>query len=168
MIDGVKIKPIVLHYDARGFLHEILRSDEPFFKNFGQVYLTCCKYGIAKGWHHHKLQEDNFVAMHGKALIVLYDAREGSPTHDQVNEFVLTAPPMEKPDYEKIPECERPSVLKIPKGVVHGFTSLSEPETRILNVPDRPYNRKEPDEYRMPWDTPDIPYKWPKHVKEGG
>src|SRR5512137_1030799 len=113
MIDGVKIKQIVVHYDNRGFLHEIMRSDEPMFKHFGQVYLTCCKYGIAKGWHYHKLQEDNFVVMHGKALVILYDARKESPTFGQVNEFILTAPPMEKADYEKIPENERPIMLKI-------------------------------------------------------
>ena len=29
-----------------------------------------------------------------------------------------------------------------------------------LNIPTFPYNRKEPDEYRLPPDTDKIPYDW--------
>ncbi|MGC9049151.1 MAG: hypothetical protein ACP5IX_02960 [Patescibacteria group bacterium] len=58
MIQGVEIKKLKVIKDKRGFLMEILRSDDKIFQKFGQVYLTFCQYGRAKAWHYHKLQGD--------------------------------------------------------------------------------------------------------------
>jgi dTDP-4-dehydrorhamnose 3,5-epimerase len=30
----------------------------------------------------------------------------------------------------------------------------------LLNFPTQPYRRDEPDEYRLPYDTSEIPYDW--------
>ena len=30
----------------------------------------------------------------------------------------------------------------------------------MVNVPDLPYDRDDPDEYRLPADTQEIPYDW--------
>jgi dTDP-4-dehydrorhamnose 3,5-epimerase-like enzyme len=30
----------------------------------------------------------------------------------------------------------------------------------FINFPTKAYNRAEPDEYRLPWDTEEIPYDW--------
>ena len=49
MIDGVILKPLKTIPDERGFLMEILRKDDPFFKEFGQVYLTVVYPGVVKG-----------------------------------------------------------------------------------------------------------------------
>lgn len=157
MIDGVKIKKLKLLEDERGFLMEILRSDDQIFEKFGQVYLTCCKRGVAKAWHYHKRQDDFFVCLLGKALVVLYDQRRKSKTYGLVQEFILEGPP-----------SKNPILVKIPKGVVHGFTAFECPEARIINIPNRLYNSQKPDEYRFPWNSPEIPYKWPKEVKKGG
>lgn len=157
MIDGVEIKKLKVIEDERGFLMEILRSDDSFFERFGQVYITCCKRGIAKAWHYHKLQDDFFCCVWGKARVVLYDARPKSKTKGLVEEFILESPPSEKA-----------FLLKIPRGVVHGFTAYQSSEARIINIPNRLYNYKKPDEYRYPWNSAMIPYKWPKEVKKGG
>jgi len=138
---------------------EILRSDDSIFEKFGQVYITGCKRGIAKAWHYHKDQSDHFVCLQGKALIVLYDMRTDSSTFNEVQEFTLEAPPCN--EYE-------PKLLKIPPFVVHGFTTFDSDEARILNIPTELYNYEQPDEYRYPWNSQEIPYKWPSFVTKGG
>ena len=101
MIDGVIVKPLKLIPDDRGFLMEILRADDPVFERFGQVYITGCKEGVANAWHYHKEQTDHFVCVSGKALVVLYDERRDSPTHGEVNEFVLEGPPCQERDPQR-------------------------------------------------------------------
>jgi dTDP-4-dehydrorhamnose 3,5-epimerase len=159
MIQGVEVKNLKAIFDERGFLMEILRADDPIFERFGQVYVTSCKKGIAKAWHYHKEQSDHFVCLQGKALVVLYDRREGSPTFGEFQEFILEAPPCK--EYE-------PKLVKIPPFIIHGFTALDCDEAKILNVPTLPYRRENPDEYRFSWNSEEIPYKWPAYVINGG
>ncbi len=159
MIQGVALKPLTPLLDERGFLMEILRADEPLFERFGQVYMTGCRRGVAKAWHYHKEQADHFACVQGTALVVLYDGRPTSPTYREVQEVVLVAPPSREP---------APLLLKIPPLVLHGFTATVGDEARILNVPTRPYCYAKPDEYRLPWDSPEVPYRWPAGVTRGG
>jgi len=159
MIQGVQVKTLKLIPDERGFLMEMLRSDEPIFEQFGQVYLTGCRRGAAKAWHYHKEQTDHFVCILGKALVVLYDLRETSPTFRVVEEYILEAPPC---------RSGSPILLKIPPFVVHGFTALEGEEARIVNIPTIPYRYEDPDEFRFPWNSPEIPYTWPGDVTKGG
>ena len=156
-LNGVKIKKLKLLPDDRGFLMEMLRCDDEIFKEFGQVYITGCIRGVAKAWHYHKEQTDNFVCVYGRALVVLCDLREGSPSYGEVNEFVLEAPPF-----------NANILLQIPPLVMHGFTAYDCDDARIINVPTRPYRYKDPDEYRYPWNSEEIPYKWPEYVIRGG
>ncbi len=159
MIYGVRTKPLSCHQDHRGFLMEILRADDPLFERFGQVYVTCCRPGIAKAWHYHRQQTDHFACLRGRALVVLYDGRDGSPTRGRVQEFRLSAPPA--PEGEGL-------LVKIPPLVVHGFAALGEEEAFILNIPTEVYRPAAPDELRLPWNTPEVPYAWPPHVTAGG
>ena len=159
MIRGVQVKRLTVLPDDRGFLMEMLREDEPIFERFGQVYITGCRRGVAKGWHYHKEQTDHFVCVGGSALVVLYDGRDGSPTRGMVQEFILTSPPCQEP---------APLLLKIPPLVLHGFTASGCEEARIINIPTQPYLRANPDEYRTPWNSPDVPYRWPAEVVRGG
>ena len=130
---------------------EMLRSDWEEFERFGQVYITAAYPGVVKGWHYHKKQTDHFVCVHGMAKVVLYDGRKGSPTHGEVNEFFMG----------KL----SPTLLKIPPGVMHGFKGIGQEVTLIVNVPTELYNYDEPDEYRLPPDTDQVPYDWA--LKEG-
>lgn len=157
MIHDVQIKKLKLLPDDRGFLMEMLRCDDEVYKGFGQVYITGCIRGVAKGWHYHKEQIDHFVCVYGKALVVLCDTREGSPTYGQYQEFILEAPP-----------APTPILLQIPRLVIHGFTAYECDEARIINVPTLPYRYEKPDEYRYPWNSEEIPYKWPSYVTRGG
>jgi dTDP-4-dehydrorhamnose 3,5-epimerase len=163
VIQGVRIKPLRVLADERGFLMEILREDDEIFQRFGQVYMTGCRYGTAKAWHSHRQQTDHFVCVAGKALLVLYDARETSPSRGQVQEIALAAPgwPPRDPSHT-------PLLVQIPPLVLHGFTALEENEARILNVPTHPYRHSDPDELRQPWNSTQIPFRWPDFVIGGG
>jgi dTDP-4-dehydrorhamnose 3,5-epimerase-like enzyme len=66
MIEGVETKDLRPIADDRGFLMEILRSDDPMFRSFGQAYITGCKFGVAKAWHYHKEQSDHFACVSEK------------------------------------------------------------------------------------------------------
>ena len=53
-----------------------------------------------------------------------------------------------------------PRLIKIPAGVVHGFKGVGQEVALIVNVPTGLYNYDDPDEYRLPYDTDEIPYDW--------
>jgi dTDP-4-dehydrorhamnose 3,5-epimerase len=146
MIDGVKVTPRKVLPDERGRLTEIFRNDEPDFEKFGQVYATTAYPGVVKAWHYHKKQTDNFFCVYGMMKVVLYDAREGSPTRGEVNVFYLGD--------------HNPIRLRIPVNVYHGFMCVSDREAMVINVPTEVYNYKEPDEFRVPPHDKSIPYDW--------
>lgn len=148
MIDGVKVKKLKIIPDDRGRLMEILRRDDPIFRSFGQVYLTTAKPGVVKAWHYHKKQDDNFTCVHGKMRLALYDARPESPTYKEVNDFVIS--------------LEEPMLVHIPKHIYHGFKCVSDTEALVINTVTKPYDYKDPDEYRVDAYDNDIPYDWRK------
>ena len=89
MIDGVQLIPRTRHADDRGFVTEILRSDEDHFRKFGQAYVTACYPGVVKAWHRHVRQIDFFYAVVGTVKVGLYDDREGSPTRGEYQTVML-------------------------------------------------------------------------------
>ncbi|MCS7280534.1 MAG: dTDP-4-dehydrorhamnose 3,5-epimerase family protein [Desulfobacterota bacterium] len=146
MIEGVKVKKLTVIPDERGRLMEILRCDDEIFKKFGQIYLTTTYPGVVKAWHYHMIQDDYVACIKGMIKLVLYDAREGSPTKGEINEFYIG-------DYNF-------SLVVVPKMVYHGWKCISESEALIINIPTEPYNRENPDEYRIHPHLNDIPYRW--------
>lgn len=146
MINGVKVKNLKVISDERGRLMEILRSDEPIFKKFGQIYITTAYPGVTKAWHYHKKQIDNITVIKGMMKIVLYDPREGSSTKGEVNEFFAGV--------------HNPILVQVPAGVCHGFKCISETEAMAINIPNNVYAYKKPDEYRIDPHENDIPYDW--------
>lgn len=146
MIEGVKIKKLNLIPDERGWLMEILRCDDEIFEKFGQVYLTTAYPGVVKAWHYHKLQTDNFTCIKGMMKITLYDACKNSKTYGEINEFFIGD--------------KNPLLIKVPPMVYHGFKAIGNDVAYFLNISTLPYNRQEPDEYRLPPDTKEIPYDW--------
>lgn len=146
MIAGVKIKKLSPISDERGRVMEILRCDDEIFRKFGQVYITTAYPGVVKAWHYHKKQTDSFTVLHGMVKMVLYDARRKSSTRGEINEFFIGV--------------HNPILLQIPPEVYHGFKCVSEYEAIMLNCPSEPYNRREPDEYRIPAHTKKISYNW--------
>ncbi len=146
MIQGVEVKQLTRHADERGFLMELLRSDDPIFTKFGQCYVSMNYPEVVRAWHYHKKQDDYFVVVKGMVKVGLYDTREGSPTRGEVSELYLG-------DNNNI-------VLKIPAGVAHGYKTVGVEPSLLVNFPTEVYDREEPDEYRLPWNTDQIPFDW--------
>ncbi len=146
MIEGVEIKQLTKHADERGYLMELLRCDDAIFRKFGQAYVSLNYPGVVRGWHYHKKQDDHFAVVKGMVKVALYDAREGSPTQGQVDEFFLGE--------------QNTILLRIPVGVMHGYKTVSTEPSLLINFPSEPYDPQEPDEYRLSWDTDQIPYDW--------
>ena len=61
-----------------------------------------------------------------------------------------------------------PLPVKIPPLILHGFTATACEEARIINIPTLPYRRSNPGECRIPWNSPEVPYRWPADVVRGG
>ena len=146
MIDGVRVKKLRVIPDERGRLMEIFRNDDELFQQFGQVYMTTTYPNVVKAWHYHKIQTDNVTVVKGMLKLVLYDARDGSPTKGEVNEFFVGE--------------HNPLLVQIPNGVYHGWMCISETEAIAVNIPTEPYNRENPDEHRLHPHENDIPYEW--------
>ena len=146
MIDGVKVRPLKPIHDERGYLMEMIRSDWPEFAKFGQVYITIAYPDVVKGWHYHKVQTDNFIIVKGTAKVVCYDNRQGSKTKGDVNEF--------------FPGERNPMLIQIPPLVVHGFKAVGGASAYVVNAPTELYRYEKPDEFRIPYDSPEIPYNW--------
>lgn len=148
MITGVKIKKLKLITDERGRLMEILREDDELFTKFGQVYITTAFPGVIKAWHYHNIQTDNFTCVKGKMRLGLYDSREDSLTFGQTEEYIIS--------------LERPLLVRIPPGVYHGFKCAGKEEAIVVNTVTEPYNKDNPDEFRVdPFDN-NIPFDWRK------
>ena len=145
-IHGVWTKDLKVIPDERGRLMEILCADDEGFDRFGQVYLSTTYPGVVKGWHLHKVQDDFFACVRGMVKLVIYDAREDSPTHGMVKEYYIGD--------------HNPQLVKVPAGTYHGWKCISQEESFVINIPSEPYDYDTPDEFRAPWDTPDIPYSW--------
>ncbi len=146
MIHGVRVKPLRVIPDERGRLMEILRSDDELFIRFGQLYVTTAYPGVVKAWHYHKKQVDNFAVVKGMIKLVLYDQREDSPTHGEVNEFFLGE--------------HNPQLVQIPNLVLHGFKCAGNEEAIVINCPTELYHYNEPDEFRIDPFSVEVPYDW--------
>ncbi len=139
MIDGVRIVPRTRHADDRGYVTEILRSDEDHFEKFGQAYVTACYPGVVKAWHRHSRQIDYFYAVSGTVKVGLYDDRADSPTRGEYQTVMLG-------------ERGRNAQLVIPAGVWHGLMAV-DAFAVVLNIPTELYDAASPDEERAAWDA---------------
>ena len=52
-INGVLIVPKKKLFDDRGGIFHMLRSDDPEFQKFGEIYFSKIHPGVIKAWHHH-------------------------------------------------------------------------------------------------------------------
>lgn len=146
MIEGVQVIPLKRHVDERGYVMEILRSDDLHFKKFGQIYIATCNPGIVKAWHAHRLQTDHFAVVKGNAKVGLYDDRDSSPTRGEKMSLVIGE--------------LNPALVIIPPLVWHGQMALGNEMSILVNIPTEPYNPEEPDELRRePFDL-EIGFAW--------
>jgi dTDP-4-dehydrorhamnose 3,5-epimerase len=98
------------------------------------------------GYAIRSLLRSTFSVTHGPIQEVLYDAREDSPTRGRINEFRLGP--------------ARPGLVIIPKQVWHGVKNVGADPAYLINAVDSPYAYENPDHWRAPHDSPDIPFQF--------
>jgi dTDP-4-dehydrorhamnose 3,5-epimerase len=146
-IDGVKVRE-VRHLTKRyGMLTELFRTDWKLDDGVvDQVFEVRLGPGEISAWHVHRVTRDRLFVTEGAVRIVLFDARTSSPTHGTVNEFRFGT--------------DRPALLVVPPGVWHGVQNLKEFASRVVNLTDKAYSYEDPDHWRLPSDSPRIPFRF--------
>ncbi|MEP6706768.1 MAG: dTDP-4-dehydrorhamnose 3,5-epimerase, partial [Pyrinomonadaceae bacterium] len=134
-----------------GVITELFRPEwDPTGLPIVQIYQSRLFPGALGAWSCHAQTTDRLFVNYGHVKVVLYDARTGSKSARLVNEFHVGD--------------ARPSLLVIPPGVWHGLQNLGPSDALVLNFPTKPYDYRDPDHYRLSYDTPEIPYSWPNNA----
>ena len=122
----------------------VLRADDPEFERFGEVYFSWVNPGAIKAWHLHTEMTLNYVCAAGLIKLVLFDARDGSPTKGELQEIFLG------------PESYR--LVRVPPGVWNGFKGVSQHPSMVCNCATLAHRKDEI--LRMDPSSPEIPYDW--------
>jgi dTDP-4-dehydrorhamnose 3,5-epimerase len=147
LIDGVEVKEIRNVIKRNGHLTELFRRD--WFDRcgeVGQVFQVVLMPGAISAWHAHAVTTDRLFVTHGTMRIVLYDGRDDSPTRGTVNEFLANG--------------SRPALFVVPPRVWHAVQTVSGEPGIIVNMPNHAYCYEDPDHWRLPADTDEIPYRF--------
>lgn len=158
LISGVRVEPMTLHTDDRGFFTELARLGAKgiaaeMIAGAGQkqiqISTTLTYPGTIKAIHYHYHQTDLWMPIAGMLQVFLYDMRRSSPTFGLINTLYIG--------------LLRPWELLIPPGVGHGYKVLGTQPAQLVYVTDRYYNPE--DEGRIAYDRPDIGYDWETQYK---
>ena len=144
MIDGVKIVPLRQIVDERGKIMHMLKATDPHFIAFGEIYFSCAWPETVKAWHIHQTMTVNNAVISGRAKLVLYDLREGSPTKGELQEIFLGE--------------DNYVLVQIPPGIANGYKAYGDKMVILANAGTEPHDPTEM--LRMPPDTDEIPYDW--------
>ncbi len=142
-IEGVLFRTLVSHVDGRGDVTELWSVPWSGFDQPQHVYQSATDAGVVKCWHLHAIHTDQFAITRGKVQVTVIDVREESPTFGSVDVFILGT--------------QKPGLVKIPPGLLHGWKALSAPEIIVFNLQTHVYDPD--DEYKFPWDAV-IPGVW--------
>ena len=148
MIDGVEVRDLQVNADERGHLVEVFREDwELYDPEPAMSYYSMSYPGVVRAWHRHRRgQIDHFVCPKGRIKIGVYDDREGSPTREELNTFVVGE--------------HNQQVVRIPGDCWHGFKAIGNNPAFLINFPTNLYDYDDPDEERLPPHTDEIPLDW--------
>jgi dTDP-4-dehydrorhamnose 3,5-epimerase len=147
LIDGVKTREVRNIVTANGVTTELYRPDWGIVEGHVQQAIhVALRGGAVSAWHQHRSRWDFLFVVSGHIRVVLSDARDGSPTHGQVDVFHLSP--------------ARPTLLAVPPWVWHGVQNLSTGISSFVNMFDRPYDYDDPDEWRLPPDTDEIAFSF--------
>jgi dTDP-4-dehydrorhamnose 3,5-epimerase len=145
--DGVSIRDVPTHTDERGNVVEIydLRW------NWHPASVVCAhsftiKPGFVKGWGLHETHEDRYFILFGDMELVLFDPRPASSTYGKVSKILMS-------------ESNR-RLVNIPTFIWHAEHNIGTKDVVVIDLPTQPYDHENPDKYRLPIDTPLIPYSF--------
>ena len=146
LIQGVQVIESRSVPKRAGVLTEIFRPEWLAHTALAHVFQVALAPGSISAWHAHREATDRIFVSAGSITLALYDPRTESPTRGVINEVFLT--------------IARPQLVVIPPGVWHGLLVTGTEHAIVLNLADRPYRYEEPDHWRLPAETAEIPYRF--------
>ncbi len=144
MIEGVFSFALKQIPDERGKVMHMLKSTDPHFEQFGEIYFSMVYPGVVKGWHRHARMTLNYAVVIGTIKLVLYDDRPTSSTHGELQEIFVG-----EPNY-----C----LIKIPPMVWNGFKGIGTVPAVVANCATIPHDPSEIE--RLDPTSNRIPYDW--------
>lgn len=147
LIEGVSFREVATHIDERGSLVEIY--DTRWGWHPAPVVFAHCftiRPGFVKGWGLHETHQDRYFILFGDMELVLFDPRPNSSTYGKINKILMS-------------ESKR-RLVNIPTHVWHAEHNVGTADVVVIDLPTEPYNHAAPDKYRLPIDTPLIPYSF--------
>jgi dTDP-4-dehydrorhamnose 3,5-epimerase len=148
LIDGIRIHPLALYPDDRGYFLELARFGQALTAAFPaastQVSAALTVPGAIKAFHFHRHQTDLWAVPTGMLQVALVDLRPESPTFGHRNTIYTGH--------------LRPWQILIPPGVGHGYKVISQDPALLVYLTDRFYNPE--DEGRIAYNDPGICYDW--------
>jgi dTDP-4-dehydrorhamnose 3,5-epimerase len=138
-IAGVLVRDLTVHLDGRGSLTELWSSTwaGDGIIRAEHAYQSVTDVGVVKCWHLHAVHTDQFVITRGKAQVSLVDLRPDSPSYLHANALFAST--------------DRPRLIQIPPGIMHGWKALHAPELIVVNFQSHPYDAR--DEFKLRWDS---------------
>ena len=151
LICGVVVKEIKAVPTGYGYLIEVFRSDwlvdrEPV----NQIFMSNIAVGGVSAWHMHAVTTDRLFVSEGMMRIVLYDNRPDSPTRGLINQFRFGV--------------VRPALVVVPPRVWHGVENSGTNPAVLINAVNLAYQYEDPDHWRLPQNSPDIPFEFHKDL----
>lgn len=150
MMDGVKIIPLRQIHDSRGKVMHMLRSTDPHFIKFGDIYFSTAYPGVIKAWHRHSAKVLNYAVVQGMIKLVLYDGRPSSTTKGAIQEIFLGP--------------ENYNLVLVPTGIWYGFQAIGTETAIVADCATEPHDPKEQE--TLPIGNDQIPYDWLGMIKK--
>jgi dTDP-4-dehydrorhamnose 3,5-epimerase len=148
LIEGVRVEPVALWPDDRGYFLEVQRMGRGLAAQFPaestQVSAALSYPGTIKAFHYHLRQTDCWIPAHGMLQVALVDLRAGSRTFGAKNTMYVGA--------------LRPWQVLVPPGVAHGYKVIGADSAMLVYLTDRFYDPQ--DEGRIAYNEPHIAYDW--------
>ena len=124
MVKIVSEKLNIIDKDS-GSIFPILKSNSPFFSDFGEVYISSINPQVIRAWKRHKSLEQYFVVPKGMIKFVfIVDSKKNK---NQFKEIIIGE--------------ENYSFIKVPKNVWYGFSNLSSEVSYIVNIINLPHSQ---------------------------
>lgn len=145
-----QVKNLIMHLDDRGYLYEILRTDDAVFNGFAQYYVSAINPGAVKGFHKHSKQTDYVCCVSGQIKLVLVSQNEDH-LHPVLGKYKIE-------EYHLSPLS--PKLVVIAPEVYHGWMCIGSEPAIVINAASHLHDKNFPDEERIPPHGNPFGYVW--------
>lgn len=122
------IKKLTISKDKRGWLCEIIRSEDVGKAQFGQILVTTAKKGETKGKHYHNRKTEWYCVIQGKAILTITNNKTKESKEVSMGEDNMV-------------------LVKIPPHNFHEIKNIGETEMFLLIYISEAFDPSDPDIY---------------------